>query len=422
MIERRVDPRSLVAFRVLFGAIMAFGAVRMLATGWIDPLFVEPSFYFKYPGFSWVQPLTRDGMYALYASLAVLATCIALGAFYRAATLLFTLGFAYAQLIDVTNYLNHYYLVVLLGFELTLVPAHAAYSVDAWRKPELRRRSVPAIALWLLRFQLAVVYVFAGLAKLQADWLLQAQPLKVWFAARDELPLIGWLLRQEATAYAASWAAFLYDTTIPLWLSWRKSRALAFCAVLSFHALTFIFFDIGLFPFIMTAGATLFFAPDWPKRLLKAPPGAIASSPSRHWLTAFAIFACVQVVVPLRHYAYGADVIWDEEGMRFSWKVMVREKNGSISYRVRSPSRGRTWIVSPHDYLTWRQANEMSGQPDLIAQLAEHIAHDFAARGIEDVEVFTDAWVSLNGKKLARLIDPGVNLLHIDRPWLLPRR
>ena len=43
------------------------------------------------------------------------------------------IGFAYTQLVDVTNYLNHHYLVVLLGALLWFTPAHAAWSIDAWR-------------------------------------------------------------------------------------------------------------------------------------------------------------------------------------------------------------------------------------------------------------------------------------------------
>src|SRR5690606_29941802 len=100
-----------------------------------------------------------------YGVLAVLALAIALGAWTRVAAALFTLGFAYTQLVDVTNYLNHHYLVVLLGGLLVCVPANAAWSLDARWRPALRRTHVPAWIVWVVRFQIGVVYVFAGLAK-----------------------------------------------------------------------------------------------------------------------------------------------------------------------------------------------------------------------------------------------------------------
>ena len=48
---------------------------------------------------------------------------IALGAFYRVASVLFFLLFSYTELTDVTNYLNHYYLASMLSVLLALSPA-----------------------------------------------------------------------------------------------------------------------------------------------------------------------------------------------------------------------------------------------------------------------------------------------------------
>jgi hypothetical protein len=138
-----------------------------------------------------------------------------------------------------------------------------------------------------------------------------------------------------------------------------------------------------------------------------------------------AIVWCVfHIGMPLRHRLYGGDVLWHEQGMRWSWKVMVREKNASLTYRVRLPS-GREQLISPRRYLTSDQEREMSGQPDLILQLARHIARDFQARGHRNVEVYVDALVSLNGRPPARLIDPNVNLAAVDdglgrQTWILP--
>lgn len=56
----------------------------------------------------------------------------------------------------------------------------------------------------------------------------------------------------------------------------------------------------------------------------------------------------------------------------------------------------------------------MSGQPDLILQLAHAIAADFRARGHVGVEVRVDALVSLNGRPAARLIDPDVDLARVS--------
>ena len=190
--------------------------------------------------------------------------------------------------------------------------------------------------------------------------------------------------------------------------------------VLCFHFLTSQLLNIGMFPAIMVLGATLFFDASWPRWFLrsagKLPPQVQRASVSRLprlGLVAALAFATLQLALPLRRLAYSGSTLWHEQGMRFAWMVVVREKNGSVSYRVRTRDRERERVVVPTGYLTRRQAREMATQPDLIVQLARHIAHDFQARGYRDVEVRADAFVSLNGRRQARLIDPDMNLARV---------
>lgn len=426
---------------------MFVGMVRFIQSGWIDRFYGEPIFFFKYWGFSWLPVAPVEVMYALYIALAVLALFIAIGLLYRLSIALFTLGFTYTELLDVTNYLNHYYLVTLLAALLCVMPAHRAWSVDAWLRPSLRATHAPGWTLWLLRFQIVVVYSFAGLAKLGSDWLLYAQPMEIWLRARTETPIIGGLFDELWVAYLFSWAGFLYDSTIVIWLSWRRTRIFAYLVVLCFHSMTHVLFNIGLFPFIMTVGALVFFAPDWPRQLLRGGQrvlglnrrdrsarqplaSAAATQPARLAVRrlGFALlgaYCLVQLIVPLRHYVYPGDVAWNEEGMRWSWKVMLREKHGSVTYYLHFPATDRVLQVPPRRYLNARQEREMSGQPDLILQLAHHIADDFRARGFTGFEVRAEALVSWNGRTAAPMIDSTVDLARIDdglarRHWILP--
>ncbi len=416
-LDAPVDAAGLAAFRIIFGTIMFLGVCRFLATGWIDPMYVKPTYFFTYPGFEWVTVWPAWGMYLHYAVLAVLALFIAAGLRSRVAAALFTLGFAYTQLIDVTNYLNHHYLVVLLGALLVVLPAHRTWSVDAWRDPSRRIDTVPAWTLWLLRAQIGVVYVYAGLAKAQPDWLLHAQPLNIWLSARTDTPIVGPWLDERWVAYAASWGGFLFDTTIVLWLSWRRTRVPAYVVLCCFHGITGYFFNIGMFPFIMTGAALVFFPPETWRKLLRRPAVSLARPAPRvvpralGWI--LAIHIALQVVIPLRHLAYPGDVLWNEDGMRFAWKVMVREKHGSVTYVVRFAD-GRKLEVPPGRYLTARQEREMSGQPDLIVQLARHIGDEMRAAGHRGFTVHAETAVSLNGRTPVPMIDPSVDLLTAD--------
>ena len=429
-----VHAASLAAFRILFGLLMCVGLVRFMLLGWIEEVFVEPTFFFKFPGFEWTVVWDPPWLYAHFVVTAIAALFVALGLFYRVAALVFFVGFTYIQLLDVTTYLNHYYLVVLLSGLMVVLPLHRFGSLDALRNPRLRQDTLPAWMLYLLRFQVGVVYLYASLAKFHPDWLLHAQPLGIWMASRPEIPIIGPVLSVPITAYAMSWAGFLYDLTIPFALLWRRTRAIAYGAVLVFHFFTWVLFDIGMFPFIMVIATMVFFDPKWPLRFLSrltpsAPghPSVIAESPLRRRILAGALatYCIVQLVVPARHWFHPGDVLWNERGMRFAWKVMVREKNGSLTYHVRHKHSGRTWQVNPLDYLEWRQYSDISGQPDLIVQLGKHIAYDFERKNRGPVEVRVESWVSLNGRKPALLIDPDVDLRTIEThaepaTWIRP--
>jgi hypothetical protein len=274
------------------------------------------------------------------------------------------------------------------------------------------------------------VYSYAGFAKAHGDWLFYAQPLRIWLGGHTDMPLLGPLFRLEGVPLLMSWAGFLFDTTAPWFLLFRRTRPFAYVAVLVFHALTRALFPIGMFPVIMVLAALLFFPPDWPRTLVRpvlsrvpslravfsrAPVSAATRLHVSAWaLAAMLAYALVQVLVPLRCFAYGGNVRWHEQGMRFSWRVMVREKNGSVTFYVRQESTGRIFEIAPRRYLTLAQEREMAGQPDLILQFAHFLRQDFARRGFGPVSVRADALVSLNGRPMVRMIDPDVDLSLVE--------
>ena len=326
--------------------------------------------------------------------------------------------------------------------------APGVLSIDAWRRPEIQTDGFPAWYTYLLRFQFGVVYVFAGLAKLGSDWLLGAQPLSIWLAPQTDLPLIGPVLGERWAWFAFSWAGFIYDSTIVIWLSWPRTRLWAYAFVVGFHATTKALFAIGMFPLIMTGGTDVLF-PHWPRRLWTyvrgwvfprmrraevAPPAAgtpVAKYQTANWrianwkLALLATFVVFQVAFPLRHHLYGGNVLWHEQGVRFSWRVMVREKTASITYLVSHEKLPRTQHVGPERYLSSVQVAEMAGRPEMILQLAHHVAQDFAQRGYPNAQVRVDAKASLNGRSAKRIVDPSVNLAAISEgfgkaDWILP--
>ncbi len=432
-----LDGASLAVFRIAFGLVMFWEVWRYTSRGWVQEFYQAPRWLFPYPGFEWLVPWPGDGLQWHFVVLGALALMIALGLFYRLAMPLFLLGFSYVFLLDQARYLNHFYLVMLFAALLSVVPAARCWSLDAWMTGRGAERRVPGWSLWLLKGQLEIVLLYAGIVKINADWLA-GEPLGVWLSGSADLPLIGPLLLDPAVIQLAAWGAIaLHLLGAPL-LLFRRTRFWVFLAYCGFHLLNSLFWSIGIFPWFTIAATLLFFEPEWPRRLWRrlrgqAPtlgPDLVWTRPSRPLrglVTALlAAWLLFQAGLPLRHLLYPGSVSWTEEGHLFSWQMMLRDKTGETLFLVRDPASGRTWQVDPADYLTPRQVRKMAGRPELLRLFAGHLASIWRAeRGLAKVEVRALTAVSLNGRPSQPLVDPerdlgavGYSLAADD--WILP--
>lgn len=421
---RPVDAAGLSALRVMLGLLFTFSAVRYLSRDWVGPLLSDPTFNFRYAGLEWVPVPSEAGITTLLVVVAVSGLGVAAGLAYRLSAAVLLVAFTWIELIEVTTYLNHYYLMSLLAGLLLLLPLHRHASLDTrlgWVSP---RAHHPAWVLLLLQGQITLVYLFAGAAKLNPDWLLMGEPLHTWLRAREDLRAISPWFAERSLAIAMSWAGALYDLTIPLWLLWRPTRRLAWLAVVVFHLSTALLFPIGVFPWLMIITSTVFWATDWPRRLTRRAavplPVAAPAPSSALWLVG--IWMAVQLLVPLRSWAYPGTVRWHEQGFRFSWRVMLIEKTGFVEYRLVERDGERRWRVSPGAELTPLQHEEMRTQPDLIAQYARHLAARWKEEQDADVAVYVDSWASLDGRPAQVLVEPVVDLSAHRLPvgWVRP--
>ncbi len=426
---------------------MAAGMIRFVAKGWVSELYLKPGWCFPYPGFEWVRPWPGNWMYVHFYLLALAAAGIAAGLFYRFCAVAFFAGFAYIELIDQTLYLNHYYLVSLISGLLIFLPANRAWSLDVLRKPHLRAESAPCWCLWILRFQFGLVYLFAGLAKLTVDWLIRAEPLRIWLAARGDLPIIGGFLGLPWVAVAASWCGAAFDCSIVFLLLCKRTRKLAYVLVVVFHVATWVLFNIGMFPWIMIVCATVFFEPDWPRSFLrwiktlrkKSKPVSDSSKtvevvgssersfPSmKAWsspliLLPLAIYAVAQVALPLRSYFVSGPPAWSCTGFNCAWRVMIAEKTGYAEFYSVNARTGERERISTERFITPRQQMMMAQDPDLIHAMARRLAADLRERGEKNPRIEADAYATLNGKPSQRIIKPGVDLAGpLPADWIVP--
>jgi HTTM domain/Vitamin K-dependent gamma-carboxylase, lumenal domain len=429
--DRPVSIAPLVTFRICFGLLMFFSTIRFWWRGWVTTVYIEPKFHFTYTGFEWIQPLGYWGMHLLFLFIALAALFIALGFLFRISTVVFFTGFTYVELIDVTTYLNHYYFVSLIAFILIWLPANRDYSLDVFLKPHKRKKLVPAFSIGILRFQLAVVYIFAGLAKLNSDWLLGAQPMRTWLPAKTHLPVVGKFMYEPWVAYLFSWFGAAYDLFIVFFLLNKRTRPWAYCFVLIFHIATAVFFPgIGMFPYVMIICTFIFFSADFHEKLLSFLPsyrGTNSFAPENKLvyqyrytapLAALAgVYILFQVITPVRFLLYPDKLFWNEEGYRFSWRVMLMEKSGATYFTVKDKSSGQAFEVNNAEFLTHLQEKMMSTQPDMILKYAHFLAKEYKNRGIQHPEVYGEIYVALNGERSRLFVDSSVNLAAEPLTW-----
>ncbi|MGK7394886.1 MAG: HTTM domain-containing protein [Candidatus Cyclobacteriaceae bacterium M3_2C_046] len=445
-LQKSHSAAPLAVFRMLFGGIMLFSILRFAVRGWIYQLYIEPDFYFTYWGFDWVKPMGPNGMYLLFILMGLAAIGITLGLYYRISASLFFVLFTYVELIDKSNYLNHYYFVSIIAFLIIWLPANAFFSLDLIRKPDLKQKTVPLWTVDVLKLQLTLVYFYAGMAKINTAWLLEAMPLKIWLPPHSHLPVIGSLFESKITAYIFSWSGAAYDLAVPFLLWLKKTRNYAYGAVIIFHLLTWWLFPIGMFPIIMILSTTIFFSARYHQKFIHFLQKAgkfigihikttsIIPPKKRNLkfrygflVILFTLHFIIQVLVPWRFLLYPGNVFWTEQGYRFSWRVMLMEKAGYTIFQVEDPEKGTMTEVMASDYLTPWQEKMMATQPDMILQFAHYLKDIYQQKGIKYPKIYARAYVSLNGEGSRNMVDSTVDLTRQPydlrhRHWVIPYR
>lgn len=435
----------LVVFRIIFGALMLFGVSRFLYKGWVQQLYIDPQYYFGYLGFEWVKPLEGDLMYLPFYLMVIAALFMILGLFYRFSATLFFLCFTYVELLDKSNYLNHYYFVSLVSFLMIWLPANRYMALDCLIFPKIKQKTTAQWHIGILKFQLAIVYIFAGIAKLNSDWLFEAQPLKIWLQAHHNIPFFGQFLKESWTAYLFSWFGCIYDLFIVFFLLSNRFRPFAYFFVVFFHFITWYLFPIGVFPWVMIFSTLIFFSINFHERILNFLSAIFkvkrreesVQKPilkSKFVKGLLVVYISLQILLPFRYILYPGDLFWNEEGFRFSWRVMLMHKEGYTTFYLHDKKTGRESEIDNSKFLTQTQEDQMATQPDMILQYAQILKKHYDGKTlvygkhtfeIKDPAIYAKIYVSLNGRPSQLFVDKKhdlsmlpYNLKH--RNWLEP--
>lgn len=316
---------------------------------------------------------------------------------YRIASIILFLGYTSLFLMEQTDYINHIYLYCLISFWMMFLPLNKA------------DKRQPAWTLYIILFHMCLTYFFAGVAKINSDWL-QGTPMDIYL-------LKNYGIVDKNAALIFSYGGMIFDLLIVPLLIYRRTRVIAFILSCIFHLSNVFTFGLATFPWFSILVTSMFFHPSWPRYIpllrdfMPIGEGSYYEPSRNRLLESFLLlYVLVQVLLPFRHHLYPGVASWTEEGHMFSWRMMLRNKKGTLNYSVKNSETKEVVVINYQDHLTSHQYHNLIGKPDLILHFAHYLRDEYEKKWNAPAEVYASSKVSLNGRPLQEMIVPYTNL------------
>jgi hypothetical protein len=426
-----IDGTSLAVFRICFGLCVV---IDMLHKVYLVEEFAHPQFHFKFV--PWIQPFLGTGTVVEYGVISFLAAAIALGFFYRYATVAFLIAYTHFAFLDKAFFQPQHYAIVLLGLLLCLAPANRVWSLDS---VDIKQSSlVPRWAVLILQFQFAVIYFFCGVAKLHSDWL-QGLCQKLWIEHYAHAPVIGSIVAQSWVPSFITYGAIASDFLLATVLFWAPTFWLGVVVALVTYVVNFNVFASSILPWMMVASLGLYARPDWPRRILSglrlpwrakgqielsqiadtasdqpsvAVTGSSTVSPRQMLvLAALHLYVVVQILLPLQQFRMPGNPGWSEVGTRFAWFTVPNIKRVMLlQFTMYVPNKEKPVLLDPLKYCSFWQGQTVAGSPELLRAVAQNVAdNEERLKGVRP-KITGHVIVSFNKRTAQDLINPNFDL------------
>ena len=400
----------------MFGAVMVGWALNMLLNGTLSELFTSGNFVFHYKGFAWIEPPGTTSLYLVFMLIALSALLLGAGLFFKISTLVFILAFGYITLIDKSNYLSYYYFVIIMALMLLVSPAHRLFSLDLIRKPSIRVDFIPTWFMLAMKIQVVLVFFFAGMGKLNYDWLFEGRPLSLWLMEAFR----NWGLYIDLTgsfkwlAILLSWLLILSDFIFPHFLFDKKTATGTFLLFLCLQVISLVLFPVGFFPVLFCVSCLIFLPPAGIHEFISRisyflydvfqfkgdvfKPGGgymLEYRNKRLMIVLISVFLGFQLSWPVVAYMKWGALKWADTIFHFSWNMELYEKSGSVTFWKIDTVSGRESKIHLDTYLTQHQQKFMAQDPRMILQFANYLKAILPGQ----VEIRADLSLSMNGRE-----------------------
>lgn len=422
-----INPIHLGIFRIGLGLLFMFEAAYFMSTYLVEDYLMKPKYLFNYD-FLPLNPLEEGPMKAIIWAMFLAGALIALGLWQRIAAFVYFISLSYIFLLEKVFYNNHIYLFALIALMLVFIPADAALSIKSKRANQPIQGPL-GWHIWLLRFQLMVVYFFGGVAKINYDWLTNLEPTKTLLAAKG--------ITSDFAIYFITYGGMVFDLTIGFMLLWKRTRLLGMIGVIVFNLSNhYLFDDINIFPFFMLFATIVFLDSEtvgqWVSKRFKNIKIQKEFKPygpnyRKIAVAALGVYVLFQLWMPLRHLMFDSNVDWSGEGQRFAWRMKIQTRTvAEMKFGIFDLDTKQIYPVKINQHIAKEQADQMILQPHMILDFAHYLG-EFARTEmkLKNVMVKAKAAVSMNGRRPQYMVNPDVDLLKKkwdpgNNSWIVP--
>eukprot|EP00602_Paraphysomonas_sp_CaronLab_P003659 CAMPEP_0185030646 /NCGR_PEP_ID=MMETSP1103-20130426/17630_1 /TAXON_ID=36769 /ORGANISM="Paraphysomonas bandaiensis, Strain Caron Lab Isolate" /LENGTH=622 /DNA_ID=CAMNT_0027565857 /DNA_START=59 /DNA_END=1924 /DNA_ORIENTATION=- len=299
--------------------------------------------------------------------------------------------------------------------------------------------TVPRWNMWFIRAFICVVYFYAGVAKLEIDWLrgnTARELFSSWAGPTASPEMIDRAMEMGWPVDLVVFGGLFLDLTVAIGLTvpWLPVRFFYAAAIFGFHLTNHFTFIIETFPWVMMSATALFFGSDWMDILsvyienVFFPPLVCRtfvfcrSLCHKYFVPVFAlVLLFAHVIVPLPcafHAPLSEDLCWYSQCQFFSWRMMTRStKLFDVFINLRNPVSGLMDTVSLDLFkISEVERSAIGTYEDYLFEVVNSIsaaAEPADAHNAAPPEIFADVWFQVNGPPIQRFVDPTVNLLMV---------
>lgn len=411
-ITMEIDGKYLAIFRMMMGLVLLKESYRIYKS--IFPFYLEPDLQIKWPFLEWLPLFPEKVLYSAAGLIGICGFFILIGLFSRLASAIAVVAYGYFLFLDCSYYNNHYYLIFLILIIFSVCSQDQKWSVS--EKLFHFRGKVPAWNIGLLRFQIAIVYLFGGFAKLNKDWL-SGNTMKASIEAGAYKNIIeAFPGYDDIVVLVLTHGGWLFDIIVPVLLLLKATRWWIIPVIVVFHVLNIFSLNIGVFPYMMLGSTVLFFGEGIAEQYRRSDLATERVPLNRYVLSFVIVYMLFQLLFPMRHFLLNGDYNITGEGYNFSWKM----KGNAVELKqydffLIDISKNDTLKIETN--LHQKQFNRLYLSPSSNIYIAHYFKNKFVRDALyqeSDLAANVHVKVIINGGDSRYLIDNQFDILKMN--------